>query len=217
MPLPTLGKRDETPLLVDLSDRNSERSASLIMLRGMAEVSPDRLVWIDLEMTGLDPKKCTIVEIATIVTNSNLDLIEEGPNLVIHQPEEALATMNDYVRSLHTRSGLLDQIRASSVTLQDATEQTLAFIKKHVPTGIVPLCGNSVWKDREFLDAYMPQVAAQLHYRMIDVSTLKELVRRWCPRREAPKKKETHRALDDIRESIQELAHYRTLFVPPID
>lgn len=217
MPVRTLGKRDETPQFVDLSDRNSERSASLIMLCGMAEVSPDRLVWIDLEMTGLDPKKCTIVEIATIVTNSNLDLIEEGPNLVIHQPEEALATMNDYVRSLHTRSGLLDQIRASSVTLQDATEQTLAFIKKHVPTGVVPLCGNSVWKDREFLDAYMPQVAAQLHYRMIDVSTLKELVRRWCPRREAPKKKETHRALDDIRESIQELAHYRTLFVPPID
>ena len=187
------------------------------MLRGMAEVLPDRLVWIDLEMTGLDPKKCTIVEIATIITNSNLDIIEEGPNLVIHQPEEALAMMNDYVRSLHTRSGLLDQIRVSTVTLQEATEQTVAFIKKHVATGIVPLCGNSVWKDREFLDAYMPQVAAHLHYRMIDVSTLKELVRRWCPTREAPKKKETHRALDDIRESIQELAHYRALFVRPID
>jgi oligoribonuclease len=183
------------------------------MLRRMAEVSPDRLVWIDLEMTGLDPKKCTIVEIATIITSSNLDIIEEGPNLVIHQPEEVLTTMNDYVRSLHTRSGLLDQIRTSTVTLPDATEQTLGFIKKHVPTGLVPLCGNSVWKDREFLEAYMPQVAAQLHYRIIDVSTLKELVRRWCPGREAPKKKETHRALDDIRESIQELAHYRSLFV----
>jgi oligoribonuclease len=183
------------------------------MLRRMAEVSPDRLVWIDLEMTGLDPKKCTIVEIATIITSSNLDIIEEGPNLVIHQPEEVLATMNDYVRSLHTRSGLLDQIRTSTVTLRDATEQTYAFIKKHVPTGLVPLCGNSVWKDREFLEAYMPQVAAQLHYRIIDVSTLKELVRRWCPGREAPKKKETHRALDDIRESIQELAHYQALFV----
>jgi len=187
------------------------------MLRRMAEVSPDRLVWIDLEMTGLDPKKCTIVEIATIVTNSHLDIVEEGPNLVIHQPEEALAVMNDYVRELHTTSGLLDQIRTSSVTLEDATTQTLAFIKKHVTTGVVPLCGNSVWKDREFLDAYMPQVAAQLHYRMIDVSTLKELVRRWCPHREAPKKKETHRALDDIRESIQELAHYRALFVQPTD
>jgi len=190
---------------------------ALTMLLRMAEVSPDRLVWIDLEMTGLDPKKCTIVEIATIVTNSNLDILEEGPNLVIHQSEEVLATMNDYVRSLHTRSGLLDQIRASAVTLQEATDQTLAFIKKYVPSGVVPLCGNSVWKDREFLEAYMPQVAAHLHYRMIDVSTLKELVRRWCPSREAPKKKETHRALDDIRESIQELAHYRALFVRPID
>lgn len=183
------------------------------MLRGMAEVSPDRLVWIDLEMTGLDPKKCTIVEIATIVTNSNLDILEEGPNLVIHHSEETLAVMNDYVRALHTRSGLLDQIRTSSVSLDDAATQTLAFIKKHVPSGVVPLCGNSIWKDREFLDAYMPQIAAHLHYRMIDVSTLKELVRRWCPSREAPKKKETHRALDDIRESIQELAHYRALFV----
>jgi oligoribonuclease len=201
----------------DRFDGNSERDAALIMLHPMAEVSPDRLVWIDLEMTGLDPKKCTIVEIATIVTNSNLDIIEEGPNLVIHQAEEVLATMNDYVRSLHTRSGLLDQIRASSVTLDEATEQTAEFIKKHVPAGVVPLCGNSVWKDREFLEAYMPQVAQHLHYRMIDVSTLKELVRRWCPTREAPKKKETHRALDDIRESIQELAHYRALFVRPID
>lgn len=202
--------------LVDRFDGNSERGAPLIMLRRMAEVSPDRLVWVDLEMTGLDPKKCTIVEIATIVTNSNLDIIEEGPNLVIHQPEEVLATMNDYVRSLHTRSGLLDQIRASSLTLDEATEQTLAFIQKHTPPGVVPLCGNSVWKDREFLEAYMPHVVAHLHYRMIDVSTLKELVRRWCPSREAPKKKETHRALDDIRESIQELAHYRALFVRPI-
>lgn len=184
------------------------------MLRRMAEVSPDRLVWVDLEMTGLDPKKCRIVEIATIVTSSNLDIIEEGPNLVIHQPEDVLATMNDYVRALHTKSGLLDQIRASTVTLEDATEQTVAFIKKHVPSGTVPLCGNSVWKDREFLEAYMPRVVAYLHYRIIDVSTLKELVRRWCPHREAPKKKETHRALDDIRESIQELVHYRSMFVP---
>ena len=187
------------------------------MLRPMAEVSPDRLVWIDLEMTGLDPKKCTIVEIATIVTNSNLDVLEEGPNLVIHQPDDVLAVMNDYVRGLHSRSGLLDQIRSSVTTLEQAAAQTHAFIKKYVPSGVVPLCGNSVWKDREFLEAYMPEVAAQLHYRMIDVSTLKELVRRWCPEREAPKKKETHRALDDIRESIQELAHYRTMFVRPSD
>jgi len=176
----------------------------------------DRLVWVDLEMTGLDPEKNTIVEIATIVTDMNLVVIEEGPNLVIYQPPEVLALMNDFVRELHTRSGLLERIPASTVTLEDAARQTLAFVERHVPKGTAPLCGNSVWKDREFLVRYMPDFVAHLHYRMIDVSTLKELVRRWCPPSHlAPKKKETHRALDDIRESIQELAHYRALLFSP--
>lgn len=172
----------------------------------------DRLVWVDLEMTGLDPIKNTIVEIATIVTDAKLNIIEEGPNLVVYQPPEALAAMNDFVRDLHTRSGLLDRIPASNVTLEDAARQTLAFVSKHVEKGTAPLCGNSVWKDREFLERYMPDFVSHLHYRMIDVSTLKELVRRWAPQKAAPKKKETHRALDDIRESIEELAHYRKVF-----
>lgn len=172
----------------------------------------DRLVWVDLEMTGLDPLKNTIVEIATIVTDANLQILEEGPNLVIYQPPEALAAMNDFVRELHTRSGLLARITTSTVTLDDAARQTLEFVKRHVESGTAPLCGNSVWKDREFLERYMPDFVGHLHYRMIDVSTLKELVRRWCPSKQAPKKKENHRALDDIRESIQELAHYRGVF-----
>ncbi|MDC3953195.1 oligoribonuclease [Polyangium jinanense] len=181
----------------------------------MAEPS-DRLVWVDLEMTGLDPQRCAIVEIATIITDCNLRVVEEGPNLVIHQPPEVLATMNDFVRELHARSGLLERIPTSRVTLDDAAAQTLAFVQKHVTKGTAPLCGNSVWKDREFLERYMPAFVAHLHYRMIDVSTLKELVKRWCPERQAPKKKETHRALDDIRESIEELAHYQKLLFAPL-
>jgi oligoribonuclease len=185
------------------------------MLTPMAE-APDRLVWVDLEMTGLEPERCAIVEIATIVTDAHLHVIEEGPNLVIHQPEDVLATMNDFVRDLHTRSGLLERIRASDVTLADATARTLDFLQRHTVKGTALLCGNSVWKDREFLERYMPEVVAHLHYRMIDVSTVKELVKRWCPpEHRAPKKKETHRALDDIRESIEELSFYRALLFKP--
>jgi oligoribonuclease len=178
--------------------------------------APDRLVWVDLEMTGLDPERCVIVEIATIVTDADLSILEEGPNLVIHQTEEVLATMNDFVRDLHTRSGLLERIRGSTVTTSGAAESTLSFITRHCQKGSARLCGNSVWKDREFLERYMRDVVGYLHYRMIDVSTLKELVRRWCPPdRQAPRKKETHRALDDIRESIEELAFYRELLFSP--
>ncbi len=185
------------------------------MLAPMGD-APDRLVWVDLEMTGLDPERCAIVEIATIVTDTELNVLEEGPNLVIHQPEEVLATMNDYVRELHTRSGLLKRIRVSQVTPEQAKEQTFAFIKRHCQKGRALLCGNSVWKDREFLERYMPEVVAFLHYRIIDVSTLKELVRRWGPPdRQPPRKKETHRALDDIRESIEELVFYRELLFSP--
>ena len=180
------------------------------------EASP-RLVWVDLEMTGLDPETCTIVEIATIVTDSDLQIIAEGPSLVIHQTDEMLAGMSPFVRELHTKSGLLDRIRTSPVSLEDAARETLAFLEKHTPKGVSPLCGNSVWKDRAFLEKYMPNVVSFLHYRMIDVSTIKELVRRWYPSSlHAPKKQEIHRALDDIRESIQELSWYRAkVFTPP--
>jgi oligoribonuclease len=186
------------------------------MLRPMGDTS-QRMVWVDLEMTGLNPDVSVIVEIATIVTESDLTIVAEGPNLVIHQPEEVLATMSDFVRDLHARSGLLDRIRSSTTSLADAAAQTVAFLAPHVAKGTAPLCGNSVWKDRAFLERYMPSVIDLLHYRIVDVSTLKELARRWYPASLLPpKKKELHRALDDIRESIEELRYYRaSLFVRP--
>lgn len=178
--------------------------------------SSARMVWVDLEMTGLDPDTCAIVEIATIVTDSELTVIAEGPCLVVHQPDEVLATMSGFVRDLHTRSGLLDRIRSSTVSLDQAAAETVAFLEQHCSKGASPLCGNSVWKDRAFLERYMPSVIAFLHYRMIDVSTIKELVRRWYPAPfHAPKKKEVHRALDDIRESVEELRWYRSRVFSP--
>jgi oligoribonuclease len=181
----------------------------------MGEPAP-RFFWVDLEMTGLDPETCAIVEIASLVTDSDLAVLAEGPSLVIRPPDEDLARMSAFVRDLHARSGLLDRIHASTVTLADARRETLAFLEQHVLKGVSPLCGNSVWKDRAFLERYMPDVVAHLHYRMIDVSSLKELVRRWYPSAfHAPKKKEAHRALDDIRESIEELRWYREkVFLP---
>lgn len=181
----------------------------------MAEAAP-RLVWVDLEMTGLDPETCTIVEIATIVTDQDLVVLAEGPCLVVRAPDDALARMSSFVRDLHVKSGLLERIQASTVTLADAQRETLAFLERYATKGTSPLCGNSVWKDRAFLEKHMPDVASFLHYRMIDVSTIKELVKRWYPPPfHAPKKKEEHRALDDIRESIEELRWYRSkVFVP---
>ena len=186
------------------------------MLPPMAD-APPRLVWVDLEMTGLEPETCAIVEIATLVTDAELTVIAEGPNLVIRPPTDALARMNDYVRALHVKSGLLDRIHASTTTVAEAERATMAFLEEHCGQGTSLLCGNSVWKDRAFLEREMPAVVAFLHYRMIDVSTLKELVRRWYPPSyHPPKKKEEHRALDDIRESIDELKWYRAkVFVPP--
>ncbi len=182
----------------------------------MTEAAP-RLVWVDLEMTGLDPVTCTIVEIATIVTDPELNVLAEGPCLVIRPSDDSLARMSAFVRDLHLKSGLLDRIHASTTTLADAQRETVAFLEKHGSRGASPLCGNSVWKDRAFLEVYMPEVVTFLHYRMIDVSTLKELVRRWYPQPfHAPKKREAHRALDDIRESIEELRWYRSrVFIAP--
>ncbi len=170
------------------------------------------LVWMDLEMTGLDPARHTIVEIATIVTDDELAIVAEGPDIVVHQPPEALARMDDVVRTMHSSSGLLAAIDASRVSLEDAGAQTLAFIRAHVPTArTVPLCGNSIGTDRRFLAAYLPAIEEYLHYRSVDVSTIKELCRRWYPRvfDALPAKREAHRALDDIRESIDELRRYR--------
>ncbi len=172
-------------------------------------MNADRLVWVDLEMTGLDPADCAIVEIATLVTDGALEILAEGPELVIHQPEEALAKMQPVVVQMHTRSGLIDRIRASNVSLAEAERATAEFVAAHVEPGTSPLCGNSVWKDKQFLERYMPAVTSQLHYRIVDVSTVKELARRWYPGTVAPKKQELHRAMGDIKESIEELRFYR--------
>ncbi len=179
------------------------------------------LAWMDLEMTGLDPTRHVIVEIATLLTDDDLQVVAEGPDLVISQPAEALAAMNDTVREMHTRSGLLGAIEASTITLEEAGRATLAFLLEHVPEArTVPLCGNSIGTDRRFLAAYLPEIEGHLHYRSVDVSTLKELARRWYPGvlEAAPRKARGHRALDDVLESVDELRYYRqTMFKPPGD
>lgn len=173
---------------------------------------------MDLEMTGLEPRRHVIVEIATIITDDHLNVIAEGPDLVLHATPEQLAEMGDFVTEMHTKSGLLPAISASDVSVRDAEVATLEFLKSHV-TEIrsVPLCGNSIGTDRRFLEEYMPELESFFHYRNVDVSTIKELARRWHPEVLAarPDKATTHRALDDIKESIAELVHYRsTLFGP---
>ncbi len=176
------------------------------------------LAWMDLEMTGLDATKCVIVEAATIITDDDLNIIAEGPDIVIKRSEEELATMGDFVRNMHTTSGLLEQIRQSSTTDDDARQQTLAFLQEHIKEArTVPMCGNSIGTDRRFLAAYWPEIEEFLHYRSIDVSTVKELARRWYPDvlTSAPDKDTTHRALDDIRESIEELRYYRANVFKP--
>lgn len=173
------------------------------------------LAWMDLEMTGLDPSKDAIVEIATLITDDDLEVIAEGPDIVVHQPEDVLTRMSDAVREMHTRNGLLEEVRRSTTTLRRAGELTLEFLREHIrEPGTVPLCGNSIGTDRRFLAAQLPQLEEFFHYRVVDVSSIKELARRWNPAllEEAPVKKEGHRALDDIRESVEELRFYRDRF-----
>ena len=169
-------------------------------------------------MTGLDPAKDVIVEIATLVTDDDLNIVAEGPDLVVHQPDEALANMDPVVLDMHTKSGLLPAIKASTMTLEEAGRLSLAFIQEHVPTQrTVPLCGNSIGTDRRFLAMYLPEIEDWLHYRSVDVSSVKELARRWHPEvvSKRPFKAGQHRALDDIRESVAELQFYRErIFLP---
>ena len=163
-------------------------------------------------MTGLEPERHVIVEIATLITDDELEVVAEGPDLVVNPGAEALTHMDKVVRSMHTKSGLLEAIEASTLTLEDAGAATLAFLKEHVPAArTVPLCGNSIGTDRRFLATYLPDIENWLHYRSVDVSTIKELARRWYPDAvaSAPAKAGGHRALDDIRESVAELKYYR--------
>ncbi|MGW1681143.1 oligoribonuclease [Saccharopolyspora sp. NPDC002376] len=178
----------------------------------------DRLVWIDCEMTGLDLSKDALIEIAALVTDADLNILGEGVDIVIHADDETLAGMPDVVRDMHERSGLTEEVRQSSVTLAEAEQQVLDYIRQYVPDGrSAPLAGNSIATDRGFISRDMPRLDSHLHYRMVDVSSIKELCRRWYPRiyYAQPEKGLAHRALADIRESIRELAYYRrTAFVP---
>lgn len=171
------------------------------------------LVWMDLEMTGLDPDSNVIIEIATLLTNDDLEVIAEGPVLAIAQPEAELARMDEWNTTTHGASGLTARVRASGVDTAAAEAETLAFLRRHLEPGSSPLCGNSICQDRRFLARHMPALNGFLHYRMIDVSTVKELARRWRPGvLEGFSKQGTHQALADIRESIAELKHYREQF-----
>lgn len=176
--------------------------------------NPQNLIWIDLEMTGLDPDRDVIIEMATIVTDSDLNTLAEGSVIAIHQPEEILAGMDEWNTRQHGQSGLTQRVRESTVSMAEAEAQTLAFLEQWVPKRSSPICGNSICQDRRFLYRHMPRLEGYFHYRNLDVSTLKELAARWAPQvRESFKKGNTHLALDDIRESIAELRHYRDHFI----
>jgi oligoribonuclease len=177
----------------------------------------DRLAWLDLEMTGLDVARHVIVEVGVLVTDASLEPLDDGIDLVVHQPSDALLAMDDYVREMHTRSGLLPAIESSTLDLAEAGALAIEYLRAHVAPGVAPMCGNSIGVDRRFLHSQLPALDDYLHYRSIDVSSFKELCRRWYPDeyRKRPAKQETHRALDDVRESIAELRYYREAMLKP--
>lgn len=183
----------------------------------MTEPRDDLLCWIDLEMTGLDPQANTIIEIATLITDAQLEIVAEGPEIIINASEGHLDRMIPIVQEMHRKSGLTDKVRNSTMGLADAELETLAFLKQYLKPGKVPLCGNSIWCDRMFLKIQMPKLDAFLHYRCIDVSSFKECATRWHVREiaGAPRKGDQHRAMDDIRESIAELKHYKDKWLAP--
>jgi oligoribonuclease len=176
-------------------------------------ISDHNLIWVDMEMTGLVPETHRVIEIATIVTDTNLAVLAEGPVIAIHQQPAELEAMDEWNTRTHTRSGLVDRVRSSTITEQGATEATLDFLRQWVPEGKSPMCGNSICQDRRFMARHMPELEAFFHYRNLDVSTLKILMQRWRPDLPEAPKQGAHQALEDIRESIEELRHYRTHFL----
>ena len=176
-------------------------------------LSDQNLIWVDMEMTGLVPEEHRVIEIATIVTDSNLALLAEGPVIAIHQDAAALEAMDEWNTRTHTGSGLVERVRSSNFSEQAAADVTLAFLAEWVPPGASPMCGNSICQDRRFMARHMPDLESFFHYRNLDVSTLKILMQRWRPDMPAAPKKGAHQALEDIRESIEELRHYREHFL----
>jgi oligoribonuclease len=176
-------------------------------------ISDHNLIWVDMEMTGLVPETHRVIEIATIVTDTNLAVLAEGPVIAIHQQPAELEAMDEWNTRTHTRSGLVDRVRSSTITEQGATEATLDFLRQWVPEGKSPMCGNSICQDRRFMARHMPELERFFHYRNLDVSTLKILMQRWRPDLPEAPKQGAHQALEDIRESIEELRHYRTNFL----
>lgn len=197
-----------------MSQAENLQSESGQVLSKTAFLSEFNLIWVDMEMTGLDPDKDAIIEIAVIVTDPELEVLAEGPVLAIHQPDAVLDGMDAWNKGTHGRSGLIDRVRASTVTEAEAEETVMDFLRPYVPKGKSPMCGNTICQDRRFMARGMPRLEAYFHYRNLDVSTIKELCRRWKPEIAAGfKKQQKHTALADIRESIEELRYYRQHFI----